>query len=667
MFSIDGLVSGFDTSSIIESLLGFQQTQVNTFNARKAEITTEQTSFKGIEAQLLTLQSSLSRLNRATSSVFDATTASSSNEDIITAASDSSARSGKYQLTVEALATAEQLGSQGFESANETIGTGEITFQVGNRAATTITVSNQNNTLSGLVDAINDQSEDVNASIIFDQGAGQYRMLLTSEHTGLDNTISVTDTLDGGTGAIPDFSGDAVQEAQNAVIRLGSGPGAITATYDSNQIDSLIEDVTLNLNKADAGSTVTIEIAQDHTIAQEAIEGFVADFNNVIDFIDEQTRYDPVSEQASPLLGDRSVNTLKNRLLSIATGTIANPTSAKRLSQVGIDVNLQGKLEVNANRLSQALRGELDGIDGEDVRNLFGLNAASSNSGIQFLTGGTRTKASETPYEVDIIQAAEQAIITGTTALADSIVIDGNNNEFQITVGGKVSETLTLSQGTYTRDEFAQHVEATINASEDLGIQNVGVSISASNELIIRTEEYGLSASISSVSGTALATLGFTGTESDSGQDVAGTFTVNGVTETAKGTGRLLVGDSENENTADLQLLVTMTSDQVVAGVDGEVDVSIGASGQIAEYLSDLLDPENGLLKTTEENYNARIDSIDESIRRVEDITESKRESLIKEFTALESILSELQNTGSFIATQLATIQPISSNNNNNG
>jgi len=89
MFSIDGLVSGFDTTSIIEGILRFQQAQIDVFNARKAEITTRQSAFGGIEGQLLSLRSALGKLNRI-SSVFDATQVVSSNEDILTATADSS-------------------------------------------------------------------------------------------------------------------------------------------------------------------------------------------------------------------------------------------------------------------------------------------------------------------------------------------------------------------------------------------------------------------------------------------------------------------------------------------------------------------------------------------------------------------------------------------------
>jgi len=84
MFSIDGLVSGLDTTSIIEGLVSLQKSQVDRLNARKAVVVNEQTSFQGIEARMLSLRSSMSRLNRTTGSVFEKSTGTSSQEGILT-------------------------------------------------------------------------------------------------------------------------------------------------------------------------------------------------------------------------------------------------------------------------------------------------------------------------------------------------------------------------------------------------------------------------------------------------------------------------------------------------------------------------------------------------------------------------------------------------------
>ena len=664
MFSIDGLVSGFETSTIIESLLGFQQAQIDTFNSRKAEIATEQTSFKGVEAQLLTLKGSLGQLNRTRNSVFDVSAAVSSNEDILTVAADSGASPSVYQLSVESLATAHQVASQGLASASEQIATGDLTFKVGDRAAQTISIDQSNNTLPGLVTTINEQLKDVSASVIYDQASDTHRILLSSKHTGADNQITVTSGQDAGTGVVPDFSGPAIQEAANAVIQLGSGPGALTTEYATNQIDGLIDGVTIDLKSASPGTTVTIDVSKDNTAAREAIENFVTDFNAVIEFIEAQTRFNPDTNQASPLLGNRSVSTVKDRLFAAVTNTISVSGGVSRLSQIGVDFNAQGRLVIDSEKLNNALDGELNGVDPSQIRNLFGLNASSTNAGIEFLTGGTRTKDSLVPYQVDITRAAERAAITATSALGASIDIDENNNTLQVTLDGIVSENLTLSAGTYTPEELAAHVQNTINSSDELGVHKVIVSLSESNELVFTSESYGSASQVSSVSGSASSVLGFDGSENDSGENVAGVFIVNGVEEVANGSGRLLIGDPENEHTADLQLRVTLSNDQIVDGSDGDVQVSRGATAILDGYITDILDGENGLFKFANDDFEARLASIDQSIERVETITESKREYLVREFTALESIMSQLQTTSSFITTQLASLGSFGGSNN---
>lgn len=666
-FSIDGLVSGFDTTSVIESLLGFQQNQIDTLNVRKQGILTEQSAVKGIEAQILSLQSSLATLSRTSNSVFNSKVATSSNEDVIAVAASGGANAGTYQLTVNALASAHQIASQGFESASSTIATGTISIGTGSGSQKTITIDASNNNLTSLADAINEQVTDVSAGIVFDQANSQYRLLLTSNKTGTDNTINITNNLDAGTGTVPDFTGPAVQEASNAQVALGTGPGAITAEFSSNEIDGLLEDVTLSLKSAQPGTLITIDVASDPAVATESIEKFVTDFNSLMTFIDDQTRFVPETEQASPLLGNRSVSNIKNRLLNTVTSSVPNGKSLNRLAQIGIDINLSGKLEIDSGKLQKALRGELEGVDPNDIPSLFGLTADSSNAGIRFLTGGPRTKANGNSVQVNVTQAAERAQVNATNALAsDALVIDSSNNALQVTVNGKASETLTLTSGTYTRVELADHLQSVINSSTELGQNDVIVSVGTDNRLSIISEKYGVASQVSSVSGSSAATLGFTGTENASGQDVLGEFIVNGKVEVANGTGRLLLGDPDNENTADLQVEVTLTAADIVAGNEGQLDVFRGITGQLSTLVADFVSVDNGLLKTLDQDFEARIKLIDDQIVRVQETTESKREDLIQEFTALESILSELQNRGDFISSQLNSIRSVSAGGNSN-
>lgn len=658
MFSIDGLVSGLDTTSIIDGLISIQQSQVDRLNVRKDEILTKQTAFQGIEARILSMRSSMSQLNRTNSSVFDRTVGTSSDENILTVTTSNKAIEGSYVVRVNALAKAHQIGSQGFDDDSSTITTGTISFQVGDRPATEITIDESNNTIDGLISAINTQSDDVSASVVYDQANQANRILLTSRHTGAANEIAVTNNLAATSGSAtrPDFSGLAIQEASNAAIQLGSGAGAIVAEYDTNSVDGLIANVTIDLLKVDIDQDVTINVARDTEAASTAIQDFVAEYNSIISYIDEQTQFNSETNVASPLLGNRNVSTIKDRLGALITETVPGlSTDFNRLSQIGIDIDTRGRLSVNSAELDRALSGEIDGVDSSDIRRLFGLTGESTNSNVEFLLGSTRTLATTSGYEVDIVQAAERGIATATNTLAASIVIDSSNNEIQLSVDGQNSEILTLADGTYTQEELAAHLESRINNSTDLKGAEVSVSLEG-GALEVTSVTYGLSSEVASFSGSALTTLGFTGSETGQGKDVAGTFIVDGVVETATGSGRILIGDSDNENTADLQIRVTLDSSQVVSGTESTLTVTRGISSRMDKYFGDILDPDVGTMKNVNEDFDLRVESLEASISRVNTISEAKTQYLIEQFTALERVLSDLQSTSSFLTSQLAGI-----------
>ena len=658
MFSIDGLVSGLDTTSIIEGLVSLQKSQVDRLNVKKSEILTEQAAFQGVEARLLSLKSSMSQLNRSSGSVFDQTTASSSDESILTVTSQSKAIPGSYNVRVNSLARAHQIGSQGFSDPSTTISTGTISFQVGDRAAAEITIDSSNNTVDGLVNAINTQSDDISASIVFDQANSANRILLTSKYTGEANEINVTNNLVTPTGSevLPDFSGAAIQDAANAQLQLGSGAGAIVAEYDSNVIDGLIDNVTLNLESADASKDINIKVTRDTDSAKTAIEGFVESYNSMIQYIDDQTAFNTSTNTASPLLGNRTVSTLKTTLSSMVTESVPGlSSSVNRFSQLGIDIDNSGKLIINSAELESALQGNTDGIEPTDIQRVFGMSGVSDNSGVSFLLGSTRTKASSSAYQVDILQAAERGSVTATSALDSSIVIDSSNNQIQLSIDSLETDTITLESGTYTQEELASHLQSRINGIDTRDFDDVDISLE-SGFLEITSQRYGRSSEISAISGTASSILGFDGTETGVGQDVAGSFIVDGVVETATGTGRVLIGDSDNDNTADLQVRVTLTSTQVSGGVEANLDVSRGISSSLDKYFGELLDASVGTIKTAEEDFTLRIESLDASIARVNAISESKTEDLIAQFTALERVLSDLQGTSSFLTSQLASL-----------
>ena len=650
MSSIDGLITGIDSASVIEGLLQIQQTQIDRLNLKKNEVEREQASFKTIEAGVLSLKSALSSLTRNRDSVFDRRQATSSAQDNVIATADSAAAEGTFKIRVNQLATAEQRASSGVDSASSEITQGTLEIKVGNREKVTVTVDSSNNTLEALANSINDESSDVFASVIND--GSQARLLLASRHTGDENTITITNNLADSAGEATkvDFDSTPIQVAQNAQLQFGSGAGAITVESESNTVEELVGGVTLDLLQADTDKEITITVERDIESAGAAITGFVDSFNTLMETIDEQTKYDQETDQAGILLGNRTVNAIQDDIRSILTSSVGTSDDVLRdLSSLGIQFNDKGHLFINSARLNKVLSGE-DEASLKDIKKLFGQTGQSSHSKIEFLFGSTRT-AEVSGIEVEIDQAASKASITGTNDLASSITIDSSNNTLALTLDGLEGE-IELAEGTYTQTEFAALVESTINSDEDFLQSRVDASVEG-GKLELTSITFGLTSELSAFSGTALSALGFDGSESDTGTDVVGRFYVNGEREEAKGTGQLLVGDSENENTADIQLRVTMNESDVSAGIDATLDISRGFASRLEQSINKLVDTTRGKFKSQNDTFDQQIESIEQSVESTRDIFESKQQYLVQQFQALESTVANLQNNASFLVSQL--------------
>lgn len=447
-----------------------------------------------------------------------------------------------------------------------------------------------------------------------------------------------------------------VQAGADASVTVGSGVGAITVNSAKNQIDGIFNGLTLNLQSADPTKVVTVSVANDAAKVKQNITDFVNSYNDLLKFISEQTAYDPDSNEAGILLGDVQVRNIEQAVRNAMTRPIEGlPTQMNRLSALGITPTDQGRLTINQAKLDDALAGRLIGVSFNDVRRLFALGGVSSLPGIEFVTASAKTKSSATPYQVTVTQAAEQASITATNSLAASTVLTSSNNTFTINVDGVTSSTITLPEGTYTRLALAQAVEAQINASTSLAGRRVAASL-VGDKLAITSSAYGSTSKVAIGTGTALSPMGFVGIETDQGVNVAGSYTVGGLTEAATGAGQLLAGLSTNPNTAELQVRVTLTPTQVGGGVTGNLTVTRGVASNVDLSLASLLEPVTGRMKTIDDGFQTRVDDIKNEIVRQNELMEAKRQSLLQRFVALERTLSQLQGLGNFLNTQFSQL-----------
>ena len=233
------------------------------------------------------------------------------------------------------------------------------------------------------------------------------------------------------------------------------------------------------------------------------------------------------------------------------------------------------------------------------------------------------------------------------------MVVDGTNDRFTLSVNGVSSGAITLDAGTYTPAALAAHVQSKVNASSSLNGNFVAVDVDGAGALRITSQQFGSSSQVAFDGGTALGPggpLGFAGTETAAGTNVAGHFLVNGQIEAATGAGQLLTGKAGNAFTDGLQMRVTLQT----AGT-ADVTVSQGLAGRLSRVLETYTNADTGRLVTTQTEYQKELNAFDASITRQNELMENTKNRLILQFAAMESAVNRLKGLQSQLSSLVST------------
>ncbi|MGQ9524431.1 MAG: flagellar filament capping protein FliD [Armatimonadota bacterium] len=644
---ISGVVSGIQTDEIIQKMIEVQSRPVTNLQAQQALLTAKLAAWQDANTRLLAIKTAAVVLTNPFT--FRGRTAASSNTDLVTATAVSGADIGAYTFRVMSLAQAHQMASQSFADVNSTsVGTGSITIQVGSGAPLLVNIDESNSTLAGVRDAINNANVGVKAFIVNEgpSTSPSYRLFITSSTMGTAGSLSISTSLSGGTG----LTLSTVQSASDAVLQFGEGAGAITITKSSNTISDVIPGVTVTLKKADPDAPVTIDVQSDISTAKSAVKTFVDAVNSLTDFVKDQFKYDPETNETGTLFGDYTLASIQSDLMTTLTSVVSGASASMRaLSQVGITLDSSGKLVLDETALTNALSNNT-----ADVEKLFSVVGTTTDPGVSFISAGPNTKASpESGYAVQVAQVATRARVTAGIPLAGTLAADEvltiNGTAVNLTAG------MTLSQ-----------VVSAINAVSSTS----GVTASATGAngegtgqyLTLTSLSYGSLSSVSAVSsqsaysgGTGIGTIvvtqanpaGETGSGTGAaGQDVQGT--ING--EPATGSGQMLIGADGNPNTAGLRLLVTAQT----VGEHGVVKITRGIADAVDQLLAFVTDTTNGPVQTAQNGLNAQIEDVKREIEEMQSRIDAATERLRKEFTDMEAALGKLQSQGNYLSAQIA-------------
>ena len=352
-----GIGSGLDIAGIVQSLVAAEGQPVESRIAQQeARAQAKLSAFGSLKSALSDFRDKLDTMR--TLEKFLSRQASSGNEDRFTVSAGTNAVPASYDLEVAQLAQAQKLTSGAFADADAVVGTGVLSIQFG-AASMDLTIDGTNNTLAGIRDAINSATDNpgVSATIV-NADSGSY-LIVTGEATGAANSITISQSGgDGGLSALEYDPGQGLTSmtesiaAQDALIRI-DGLSVMSA---SNTFTGAVQGVTINVLQTSGGTTDTLLVENDDQAAKDLVSDFVESYNALVNNFDDLTSYDAENEIAAPLVGDSTLRGIRDQIRrELSIGVQDLDATFSTLSEVGVEVQLDGTLNLNSERLDTVI------------------------------------------------------------------------------------------------------------------------------------------------------------------------------------------------------------------------------------------------------------------------------------------------------------------------
>lgn len=344
MPGIDGIVSGLDTSAIIQGVMDSMRRPIQHMEITKGGLEAKRTAYRDLNSLMSDLESAVDALDSA--GELGSFGVTSSQETKISATASGSAQAGTYDVRVVRLAENSIHRSRGYSAPTSQIANGTMTMTIaGQTTQFQVNAGNGNKTIAGLADYINDNVDGATAYVL-DTGVGSspYRLMINADQTGVANGVTLNFQKQGG-GSNPSF------QTANAAVDAEMRFGGLVVRKPTNTVTDLIPGLTLELQAPTSGAA-KITVTSDPDGMADSVETFVDAYNAVADFIIEQRG--SAETDAGPLNTDSTLRTIERRLAGVlgrgfATGQISG------LNEIGIGTGQDGRITFDRSAFDTAV------------------------------------------------------------------------------------------------------------------------------------------------------------------------------------------------------------------------------------------------------------------------------------------------------------------------
>ena len=405
--SFSGLATGLDTGTIVDQLTQIRRRALDLEIARQDERGATRDAFATLESQLLAVKTSLKDLRTPADVLVKS--ASSSDADVLSVAAGTGAANGLTTVTVSQLATVSRAtAATGLSAMTGTVasGTGTFQFSVGSGDTQTVNVTSSM-TLQELVDAINALNAGATASAINvgTPSSPSYKLQIVAHETGTTSNITV----------VNDDTNLSISAtaANNAQFTITGFPDTIERA--SNTVGDVIPGVTLVLKQS--GSSAQVTVTNDASAAQAKVQSFVDAFNDLIEFVNENTTITQVDDESLSFGALATSPTVRGVLDQLRQDIRTSITDASggvtTLSHIGIATQSDGTLAFDTATFQSELEANPLGVG-----DLFG--GVGTGDGVADLLHNTITDLTQTGGLLDNVQSEiEDDIRTADESIED--------------------------------------------------------------------------------------------------------------------------------------------------------------------------------------------------------------------------------------------------------
>lgn len=366
--SSPGIGSGLDVNAIIRQLMAIERRPLDALVAKNSAIQSQISEYGKLKSAISALRDAARALGDKPT--WGASTGASSDAATVGVVVASGAATGSYAVEVQALAKAQSLVSAAYASPAALPGSGMLRIETGTwgpgdasftpGAAVDISIA-ATDTLAQVRDKINAAGAGVQAMILSD--ASGSRLMLQSSATGAANAFRTTVTDDDGDpGDAAGLSALAYDPSTGAAQMTRSVAAAdAAATFNGvaissagNQLADLVDGVTLTLSRVST-APVQITVAQDNEALKQSVQAFADAYNALSTLMGGQLKYDAATQTAGVLQGDSAAVGIQRQMRALLGATSGASAVFTRLSDVGLELQRDGSLTLDADKLDAAL------------------------------------------------------------------------------------------------------------------------------------------------------------------------------------------------------------------------------------------------------------------------------------------------------------------------